>query len=414
MKGKLVGIFIDDILAISGILFFASKFIVFDNPITHFIVFGLLFISCFKFIIIGRINIRIYLFLLFIIYLAGTSILTYEADSFDKFLGFCIYSLSYYLYFYNNKNRLNEILKIYCFFSIVICFICLIQEVGYFLKNTYMYDFSIYGFYSRATPSGPFLRVYGFFAEPASMADILLIPLCYYLYVLFTKHKSGFNIFLTAIVVITAILTFSIIPYILLTFFVIYFACKINKLRFILIFPIAIVIMVSGIYTSDNLREKVGTLFYDREQLVTGTGASTYAIVSDALVNTTAFIEHPILGTGFFKYEENYINHIFKYFNIDDATAYKRIKYDAIMYFKIFSEMGAIGVVFIVLIFRRRREKRLFVNALFWGVMICMIRTGSYFSTINYFNIGFIFMLLDNYYVFEKDRNNMVCLVLKE
>lgn len=394
MKSKSYKIFGDDLLAISGILFFSSKFHFFNIPITHIIIFFLFIISLFKFMLVGRINNRLCLYFIFSLYLICSNILYYDFILYKKLIGFILYSSAYLLYFYNNKNRVFNILKIYYLFSLIICVICIIQEVGYLTGVSYLYDFDIYGFHSRATPSGQFLRVYGFFSEPASLANILLIPLCYTFYsIILGKNLVG--LVGAVIIIATALLTFSIIPYMLITFFIIYFSYFKYRRAFVFIVPAVISLVIIGIYTSDNLSEKVGTLFFDKHQLVTGAGASTYAIVSNFLVNTSAFINNPVIGSGFSSYENNYYTYIFNFFNIDDATAILRIKYDAIMYFNLLGEMGLVGVFFLFFIFKRKNKNNLFVNALLYGLVICLIRNGSYFSTINFYNMGFLIILMD-------------------
>lgn len=388
------------ILAIGGVIFQGFRQEIYFFNLSQWFIIFLFIYYLFKNIINGKILIN--KFLLFLIpFMFFSSFIynqTWNISSIKTFLGIIIYILSYYWYF--QFSDFKKTIYLFWRISIFIAILGILQEVSYFLRFKYLVDFSIYGITTRLTYSGPFLRITSILSEPASLAKILLPSLFlivedqYNYKIKFLKMKSWQKF----VVILNFILTFSLVSYFYLFILGIYFNFKkrghiLNKLIFVLI---VIFIATSSYFFIDNINNKVNSLFYDSELLVSGSGRSAFALITNYGGALESIKEQPIFGTGLNTHEPNIKNYINTYFHKykDDIIYNKNVS----LYSRILSEFGLAGfLIFIIFILKFKFNKKIndiYLNSNIYMVsnkmamiliLLISVRNGSYFTPILFY-----------------------------
>lgn len=389
---------LEDIFAMGAILSISIDIPSLGVPLTHLFILLLFFFNILNLLAKKDFRINKYLFM-FTLFVLVNSILPsrISLNYLKHVMGMLVYFFSYYSYLSLNKNRIKKIMYNYIKISQLFACLGIFQFLGFVFKLNFLYDYSYLGITSRVSTSGEMLRVFSIFSEPAAFG-VVLFPAAIIAIknLIILKRKKLIDI----VVISCMLLTFSFIPYILLFACTLYFF-KLKyglSIKYILISIFLAITVVVLIVKNDNLNEKLRYFNLDRGELLSGGGASAYAIISDILVNYEAFKSNPIYGTGIGRYEENYNSFIFKYFDTSAEIATLRMKKDSIMYPKLLGELGVIGFLLIFLLFRegKKDNKGYDFLKIFWiGNLIIMLRSGSYFSPVNLFFI--------NYYLVKKE-----------
>ncbi len=326
----------------------------------------------------------------------------YEIGKFiQQFTLIAFYIISYATIFPFLKGHLDELFTKYLKIAIIIAFIGIIQWIVYILFHLDMFHF----LYNRPVYSmgNIFIRISSIMDEPGYLS-IALTPCVVY----FTSIKPYPINFKKIAVVLTFILTFSAISYVVLGLSLLYSIAKKFKLIFLsLIVLIPLIISYSNFISTNNesifkgITERIDDslkginnlepIYFERLNL------SSYALISNLWVAINA--PNRIYGTGLGTHEQNYLNTYksdYQYYGFNQKDGYS-------LFNRIFSEFGIIGLFVLFIFVFKWFNSRSFINICAFFLILSFILKGGH-----YVRYGLIFWTFMYYYSHKLMHNNEI------
>ncbi|HCT84074.1 MAG TPA: hypothetical protein DF296_02625 [Candidatus Margulisbacteria bacterium] len=418
----LVGLFCGGLYTLGGVLPFA---------VTQVVIIMLFILILTKNLLLNKVILS-----KFLTFVLGVVVITsfcfnhqyFDNESLQSLIGLVIYFSAYYWYVQDNKDNLLRLVRSYIFFCTAISVIGFIQEFGWLTGIEYLYDFSHYAVeVNNITTSGMFLRIYSITSEPAHLAFVLL-PAVYFSLLRFINKSNEVAQFISkpvAIINIAAMLmTFSLVGYLSIVIIVAFIltATRVGFLKSLITVVIGIAVVISSYMYIPNINLKVASLFVDRQNLVTSSNLSSFALISNMLVAKDSFIDSPLSGTGINTHRYSYDKYIGKYFR--NILFELNKTGDASMYIRIPSELGIIGIFLVLFLFIRFKIKfklnsycnlqLYFINQMaLISILAGAIRNGNYLDPLFVFLIA-LYIYSYNTNKYQLKRQISVCAGIKQ
>lgn len=331
-----------------------------------------------------------------------------------SFVGVLIYTMTFYMIVY---DKLELCYKSYIYTSFLLSLVAILQQISYLLNISVFYDFSWLGItVNNFTNNGIFLRVNSLFSEPSHLGSFL-IPAMLILYLQFFSSLYRVCLiskFVAVVIFLAFVMTFSFVSYFSFFLGVMYLSLKLNKSlinKLLGVFITSAILLTTFLFIP-SVNEKLVSLmlsFRDDDLLLSTSGLSSFAVISNLNVAMHAFLESPLFGVGMFNHElvyNKYISYLYgsdiEYFlNVSDASS---------MYIRFVSEFGLSGLVVAVILFYSVKPKvalcsdtesiYLLIHWVFFiSIFLVVVRDGNYFSPILLFLYAFC--------VSSAERNNI-------
>jgi len=318
------------------------------------------------------------------------------------------------MFFYNNKNNIRYILKLYLQIAFIVSCIGLLQEFFYLTGFKYGWDYSSWKIVNQIDYSNLMLRITAVAGEPSILVYALAPAFYISLNAFLTNNTSVFHFkqWQNIIIITAMLLTYSFLGYIgiIISLFLIFFwnskQIKIkNCFIFILLFSLmflfgnkSIILRVND--TLYEMKHNISNNESENKYINQEVNESTYNIFLHSKISFSNLKEHPLFGSGL----GSYLKTFKKYSNQFNYDKTKRIMHQsdaASLFLRIISELGLFGIVifFIFVIynyvwnFTLRNQSNYFVtinNAVLIFIVLRLIRYGVYYSD-GYFLFIFIY-----------------------
>ena len=307
-----------------------------------------------------------------------------------------IFSICYGIFFLEHKSNINEIFELYLKLSIFISILGIFQFIIYYFFNFNIFDFMYKKTVAKVGKN--LIRINAIMREPSNLSTILTPAYTYYLIKKRSKQENCYLI----ILLITIILTFSAITYLVIT---VLFMYKIYKKRNIyakffltililcVLFIFANVILVFNNYSIGinpiidiiiKLSQTFLSIFNLTPEVFEKLNLSTYAILSNFYVALNSPFR--LIGTGIGSHELNY-----KLVYVSDFRNYGLNSTDAYSCFiRIFSEFGLIGIIIMLDFLVKHYNKNSLINISALSIIVTLIIRGGHY--VIYGTIFFIFL----------------------
>jgi len=340
--------------------------------------------------------IGIYLILFNVALFWGSIILYYHNFDFEmlkKLIGIFIYSFTLYNYVYHYRYKLQEVISFYLFACIIISIIAIVQEIGWFIKISWLYDFSYLNITNPLTPMGKLFRATSITSEPAHLAYMLFPGFFLSVLSILGINKLVLIKKYQILIIVTAmIFSFSLVGYFSMIICLIYYiiSSSFNKGKKILLVGLLTLLFVT-IIKNENIFDRI-KLMQTETFAITSNTKSQWALISNAYVAYSSLINNP-LGTGIQTHQLNYNKYISGIYslgefnvNTEDANS---------LYLRLISEFGIFGICAIIsfyLFFKIKDSTKspyrvLNTLALFF-LFIYSIRMGGYLNPLFWFFVN--------------------------
>ncbi len=324
-----------------------------------------------------------------IILLLYMAIITFVGKfDFECVKGFVFFSIQLIILgvYYRSNRDLKKICYIVYLAALILAIYGLVQEVGYILNISALYDISLYGFTKNGEYITSFgmIRVMSLYAEPSELSTIFSAGFLIGItgvnnkYVFCTRRKN-------AIILLSAFLTASFVVYVSMLVVIVYYIAVyqkhlLKKLVWVVGGLVALALVISFVPgITEIITEKVISL---KSGSSTQTkDLSAFALYSNIKVAFEKLKDGYIFGTGYdthrlyyFKYIDSLYLSVVMYANVDEASS---------LYTRIFSEFGIVGLggylYFIISRFHDYTKRKNFLLQIFVIVLfISGIRNGHY------------------------------------
>ena len=331
----------------------------------------------------------------------------------QQYLMLVYYFVCYYILFKFSRNCIYELFNKYIKLSYIISLLAIIQFcIHYILKINIFRAFVINADVLSATG---ILRVNAILMEPGVLATVLVPAVAYYILYI-KKHKK--NRYYALMLLVTIILTFSTLGYVMLTIIILYAITRnFTHIRaFALIGILIFFTFISSMFSDDSNEHtnhsNMQIILTKLEDTINGIqnltpedievlNLSSYA----TLMNLYIAKESPsrLFGTGLgnhpYSYEQIYqSNHPNYGLNKNDAYS---------LLTRIYSELGIVGIFLLCLFIIKNRNSSSYINTCTLIIIIAFLIRGGHY-TLN----GTIFFLFMYYYSnkkYEKKINCNIC-----
>ncbi|MDV5228377.1 hypothetical protein RZ760_020925 [Providencia rettgeri] len=303
-------------------------------------------------------------------------------SSIDQYIQLFFSFFTFYFLFTIIKKDL--FLSIYIKIATIISSIAIIQEVGYLLNISFLWDYSDYfGIPEKKSFALNLLRVTAFFSEPAHLGFFLLIPI-YLIY----KDKKIIKHFP---IPIAFILTFSFGNYLMLFLFLFLASLFIKREKisirtlFIIILMIIFPLIISSI---PEVNQKFNSLFITNENMRDPENGSMFAIYSLMMANLDAWGNNLIFGAGFGNKIDIYDNYMYTQFGV--IMSENAFYPDELFLAKFFGETGFVGLfLFIMMIKTKWRNSTIEAKIFLLAFFIVTLKSGSYYNPMLFLLLGY-------------------------
>lgn len=346
---------------------------------------------------------KIHVGLIIIFFLSFFLILSngYKYDKFfQQAILLAIYIICYYQFFFFAKQQIPSLFNKYIQLMYVLCILGLIQFTVCLLFQIDIFPFTLDG-YVEPKPQR-IMRIHSILAEAGNLGTCLVPVIAY---VLLEKDYFKENKKKTITIVITYLLTFATISYVLLAIILLVKVyIKLRNAKYVLIglmifiIPYFIGIMTSN--TEDATIENTDFLGMIQKKIVQSLtfqnditepndfeslNASSYALLTNLWVSINA--PSRLIGTGLGTHQENYYNT----YSSSDYYLYGLNSQDAYsLLIRMFSEFGIIGLfIYFTFILRHFNPKNIINICVLFLLISVLIRGGNY---VIYGTIMFHFM----------------------
>lgn len=305
------------------------------------------------------------------------------------------------------KLGIEKMYKIYLYLAIFISFFLLIQQIGYYLNISFLYDYSFFIPNFKVIISDGVYRPSFIFSEPSAITYINAIAFTMSIYSIVYKNilkKTTYYMSLPSslLIIYTYLTTFSSLGYIVATMTFI----SLVKLNFKNIIFIVFLFSFFSFFLLNNANfmyrvDGVLSLFQDDSLSVAKMNLSVWAIYSNLLVSWHNFVNFFPIGVGIGNHPLAYDTYKFLFNAIENLNDYELNKQNAAgLFSRIMSEIGFVGIVVLFYFLYKFRisncQNKIFhllSNAFLIGIIIILFRHGSYISSIT------IFYFVGYYYI---------------
>lgn len=387
---------------------FAGGFVLIDYPFDIYI--GYFFILAFLFSFVMRyreIGINHLGFFGILLVLVLTSLINVCFGNTTIFLickqiaGILITGVAYYLLIKINEYKIGKLFKIYLRIALIIAAIGIFQELSFFMGFKFGYDFSwLIKRWSPVPATGGMLRINSIFSEPAHFAISMAPAFFISLGSIFKKQSHYLKTKWSCVVIlISYILTFSILAYIVIGISMAVLFKGIKKIRNLLFIAIIMSLLA---YAAYRFMPEIYMRINDTTGIATGeikaseSHLSVYALTSNAYVAYKSFMDNPLFGHGIGSHPVSYD----KFLCSGDADWLWQKRYPLInredagsLFLRLISETGLLGLIAVLYFLFRFRIKfsnnylSVINNAIFVLFIVQLLRQGHYFYN------GFIFFV---------------------
>jgi hypothetical protein len=394
---------------------FLGGFVLFTSPFEFYI--GYVFMTCFLTIYVIRypnVAINKY-FLNMLVILAICSLINVYMENdtiflmLKQLLGILITGSAYYLLIKANKYDIIKVFTIYLHLALIVAAIGIFQEISFLIGFELGYD------YSYMIPKWAFsptdwgvLRLNAVFMEPShyaiSMAPAVFVSLANIL----GKRAIRLNKPSSILIIISALLTFSVVAYIIALISMMIIGFKTRRIKSLsLTFSIMAITFYAAYNYVPEIKLRVDDTLGVTRGAIEGTEAnlSTFALASNTYVAYKSFMGNPLLGNGLGSHPMSYDKFILDipgdtykegllWLNREDAGS---------LFLRIASETGLIGILvvfyFIIkfyLVNRHDKSTEIMSNAVLILFLASLFRMGHYFYN------GLFFFIWLYYFAYKK------------
>jgi len=319
---------------------------------------------------------------------------------------FIFNGLTYYLLIRLNDYKVDKLFRIYLKIAFIIACIGIFQEISFLTGFKPGYDFRY--FIPRTVPpilQFGLLKITSIMPEPAHFGTIM-IPAIFISILSFVDKKNGFiGRKAGFLIIISALLTFSLVTYIGIVAAFILIMLNYKKIRLMAICTIIIAILGFSAYRYIPMFEvKVD----DTIALVSGkkslekVNLSTFASYSNAFIAFKSFMHNPLFGSGLGSHPLSYDRYISQIVNPAKVWCLLNRTDASGLFFRLVSETGLVGIFlflyFIVKFFVSKTRDNYFwiiSNSILCLFILNLLRQG------NYFYGGFIFFIFAYYFTYK-------------
>jgi len=249
-------------------------------------------------------------------------------------------------------------------------------------------------------------RLQGLATEPAQFCNLVLPAYYWYAHKFITARKNGLEV---AVFTTTVLLSVSSLGFLSVTFGIVLLLSRRSKL--LLVAPLIVSVLLGLAYsTSSYFRQRVDeTVVAATTSDLTGSGLSTFALVSNAMITQQVLKENPVMGNGFGSHpmsHERFLASLpgiesFVGWNLESTNA----KEAASFTLRVVSEFGILGffamLYFLVHFHVSGNEPSAAIsNAVLVVFFLKLIRSGEYYQPEQFF---FIFIYVLNYQRFRRE-----------
>lgn len=316
--------------------------------------------------------------------------------------------ITYYLLIHLNDYKVDKLFRIYLKMAFIVALIGIFQEISFFAGFKPGYDFR-YFIPRIGAPYSYFgiLRIISIMPEPTHFGTVMMPAVFISILSLMGGKNSYIGKKASLLIIISALLTFSLVTYVGIVVAFILIMINYKKIR---LMAMCAIIIAAVAFTTYRYLPMIKTRVDDTVAIVSGkktlgeVNLSTFASYSNGFIAFKSFMKNPLFGSGLGSHPLSYDKYIAQ--AIDPANVWSFMnRTDASgLFFRLISETGMVGIFlffyFIVKFYVSKTKDEYFwiiSNSILCLFILNLLRQGNYFYS------GSIFFILTYYFV----RKNM-------
>jgi len=380
---------------------------------TFIIAFLLIYLLCYRKV---QINYS-FICILFILAISSLINIFFGNNTWQLFIkqivGIFLTGVAYYLLIRVNDFEVEKLFRIYLRLAFIVAAIGIFQEASFLIGFERGYNYINFMTKWWLTPPTSFgmLQVNSILMEPSHFAAAIA-PAAFVSLERILKHKASFlGVGCSLVIIISFLLTFSTLAYIVILISLTLLLIDIKKRRYFLLLLLipAFAVLVYSFIPGVRVRVNGTAQVISGEVDVLEVNPSTYSLASNLFVAMKGFSANPFFGYGLGSHPLTYVKELYPgtYWYRKDIFGLNK-KGAGSLFIRLLSETGLFGLLIVLFfIFRLRirnsNDKNLKVmsNAIFSMFIIQLIRQGHYFYN------GLFFFVWMYYFIYLNNRRNI-------
>lgn len=401
---------------------FLGAFVIFDSPFEFY--GGYIFIIIFMIMYILHyhnisINSTFFNILIVLIIFSLVNVL-HDNTSISliakQVLGILLTGTAYYLLIKINKYNIDKLFIIYLRIALIVAVVGIFQEFSYLIdfEQGYNYHSFLLNKWKFTPTEWGMLRLNSIFFEPSQYATTMAPAFFVALSSITGINTHYLNKYNSMLVILSYILTFSSIAFIVIMVSILIMFSNVRKNGFL---SLAFIIIFSFVFVGYSYIPEIGKRFDDTLWVATGSmemgtaNLSTYAIASNAVVAYQSFIDNILFGSGLGSHPISYDKFVLSSFGGDISQGFGDEyigvnKGDAnSLLLRLASETGLFGVIavlcFVIKYYLRKgynSDLQVINNAILTLFIVSLVRQGHYFLN------GLFFFVWLYYFAYRIDK----------
>jgi hypothetical protein len=336
------------------------------------------------------------------------------------FIGLIVVQVALFSYFKYYNFSYEIIIKHYIKIALILSYIGIFQEISYLIGFVPGYDYSWFLPVLRGQPvediagSGPIMRITSLCGEPGYLAPTLMPAGFLAIHNLLSGCDKYIKRAEGILILIALTLTFSTIGYIGMVISLMFnfkrnMYKKVNVVVAGLI--ISLLLVMSNISYFSSRAYGIWSSLIDRENLTGHENVSSLIAAVNYKITIDNISKNPIIGSGFDSFNkvsqkslerielDTGLRNFIGYMDIKDM----RFDDGSTMYFRVITELGLIGVIFVIIFLYNNKVKNkntdiaLLQNMCILYFLTYCLRTGQYIRFELWYFIGFYYCLKKSY-----------------